>query len=53
MLQTQPELRFSAEDVLDHPWLAVIVIIYSIIENLFYYLAWLTMFFFLIDIRSY
>ncbi|XP_051158619.1 serine/threonine-protein kinase GA29083 isoform X1 [Leptopilina boulardi] len=21
MLQTQPELRFSAEDVLDHPWL--------------------------------
>ncbi|XP_033176573.1 serine/threonine-protein kinase GD17699 isoform X3 [Bombus impatiens] len=22
MLQTQPELRFSAEDVLDHPWLA-------------------------------
>jgi len=25
MLQAQPELRFSAEDVLDHPWLAVIV----------------------------
>lgn len=24
MLQVQPELRFSAEDVLDHPWLAVI-----------------------------
>lgn len=23
MLQIQPELRFSAEDVLDHPWLAV------------------------------
>ncbi|XP_076628110.1 uncharacterized protein LOC143345146 isoform X2 [Colletes latitarsis] len=22
MLQTQPDLRFSAEDVLDHPWLA-------------------------------
>ncbi|XP_058806523.1 serine/threonine-protein kinase GD17699-like [Phymastichus coffea] len=22
MLQTQPELRFSAEDVLDHPWLS-------------------------------
>ncbi|XP_078037110.1 uncharacterized protein LOC144470131 isoform X2 [Augochlora pura] len=22
MLQTQPELRFTAEDVLDHPWLA-------------------------------
>lgn len=21
MLQLQPELRFSAEDVLDHPWL--------------------------------
>jgi len=26
MLQAQPELRFSAEDVLDHPWLAVTVI---------------------------
>jgi len=25
MLQAQPELRFSAEDVLDHPWLAVTV----------------------------
>lgn len=24
MLQAQPELRFSAEDVLDHPWLVVI-----------------------------
>lgn len=23
MLQAQPELRFSAEDVLDHPWLLV------------------------------
>lgn len=23
MLQAQPELRFSAEDVLDHPWLVV------------------------------
>lgn len=23
MLQVQPELRFSAEDVLDHHWLAV------------------------------
>jgi len=25
MLQAQPELRFSAEDVLDHPWLAVTI----------------------------
>lgn len=25
MLQVQPELRFSAEDVLDHPWLMVII----------------------------
>jgi len=25
MLQPQPELRFSAEDVLDHPWLAVTI----------------------------
>jgi len=31
MLQAQPELRFSAEDVLDHPWLAVTVIIYNIV----------------------
>ena len=23
MLQSQPELRFTAEDVLDHPWLLV------------------------------
>lgn len=33
MLQAQPELRFSAEDVLDHPWLAVtsFLLVYNII----------------------
>ena len=25
MLQSQPELRFSAEDVLDHPWFMVTI----------------------------
>lgn len=25
MLREEPELRFSAEDVLDHPWLMVII----------------------------
>ena len=31
MLQSQPELRFSAEDVLDHPWL--MVTLFSCYEN--------------------
>lgn len=31
MLQAQPELRFSAEDVLDHPWLTVTL--FSCYEN--------------------
>jgi doublecortin-like kinase 1/2 len=30
MLQAQPELRFSAEDVLDHPWILVKYIVYNL-----------------------
>lgn len=32
MLQLQPDLRYSAEDVQDHPWLMVITILNIILK---------------------
>ena len=34
MLQAQPELRFSAEDVLDHPWLVVTIITFIFFSSI-------------------
>lgn len=31
MLRPQPELRFAAEDVLDHPWMAVSIVTTAIV----------------------